>query len=122
MKILIVDDDPKAINALKAGLTSFGYEVISALGGLKALEVIDASVNWPTSLDLLITDLKMPEMNGLELIKATRKVKPGFPAVLITAYGDESIQKSLGELGLCRYLEKPFGIGILLQIINELSV
>ena len=53
--------------------------------------MIDASVNWPTPLELLITDLKMPEMNGLELIKATRKGKPGFPAVLITAYGDESI-------------------------------
>jgi|WetSurSiteA1Bulk_404760.scaffolds.fasta_scaffold05940_3 DNA-binding response OmpR family regulator len=54
MKILIVDDDPKAINALKAGLTSFCYEVISALGS----RMLDASIHWPTPLDLLITDLK----------------------------------------------------------------
>jgi DNA-binding NtrC family response regulator len=98
-----------------------GYEVISALGSLKALEVLADSSNWPMPLDLLITDLKMPEINGLELIQATRKVNPGLPAVLITAHGDESIQKSLGELELCEYLEKPFNIGILFKFINALS-
>ena len=120
MKILIVDDDAGTLNALNACLSSFDHRVIVAGEGDKALEIIEAS-GHTEPIDLVITDLKMPGMNGLDLIRAVRKEKPSLACILMTAYGNDVIRKEVGMLGSCGYIEKPFLPEKLLKSINNLK-
>ena len=120
MKILIVDDDAGTLNALNACLSSFDHRVILAGEGDKALEIIEAS-GHTEPIDLVVTDLKMPGMNGLDLIRAVRKEKPNLACILMTAYGNEVIRKEAERLGSCGYIEKPFSPEKLLKSINNLK-
>ena len=120
MKILVVDDDLGTINALNAGLTSFGFEVITAPDGFEALKIFNSLNDGIDPVDLLVTDLKMPKMNGLELVKAARKINPELRAIIITAYGDYKVRKEVMEMTRSRYIEKPFNGSILLSAIKEL--
>ncbi|MCK4790854.1 MAG: response regulator [Desulfobacteraceae bacterium] len=119
MKILIVDDDPGTRNSLKAGLTSFGYQVLAAADAPEALKIIESSINSVEPVEIMVTDLKMPGMNGLELIRSAKKMRSGLAAILMTAYGDDHIREEVTNLGRCGYIYKPFGPGTLLNMIKE---
>lgn len=121
MRILIVDDDPGTLNALKAGLSSFGHHVIVAQRGSEALEIIQDSDEEPGAVDLVITDLKMPGTNGLDLIRSVRKARPGLASVLMTAFGNDDVRKEAVALGTCGYIEKPFTPETLLRTIKSLE-
>lgn len=108
MKILVVDDDTGILNALRASLVSFGYQVIVAKGAHQALKIINGSTTNTDIVDLLVTDLRMPGMNGLELIRSARRTSPELKALLITAYGNDEVHEFVKNLGSCEYLEKPF--------------
>lgn len=119
MKILIVDDDTGILNALRIGLTGFGYEVVVAENGDQALKIIGASIEAAEPVDIMVTDLRMPDMNGLELIRLSREEKPGLAAILMTANGDDSIREEARNLGGCEYIEKPFGLNDILKVIRD---
>jgi DNA-binding response OmpR family regulator len=119
MRILIVDDDTCALNAIKIGLMSRGYDVYIASAGEDALRIIHLSQESNKPFDLLLTDLRMPGMNGLELIESAREFMPDVKAILMTAYGDEFVKDQLEELGKCEYMDKPFRPGTLLRMIEE---
>jgi len=108
MKILVVDDDGGTLNALRAYLVSAGHQVVTAKDGRQALSVLEASTRGDESVDVMVTDLRMPGMTGLELIREARRKRAGLPAILTTAYGDDSIRWQAMALSACRYLEKPF--------------
>ncbi len=108
MKILIVDDDRGTLNALKAGLTSFDYEVVEAEDGQEALKIIEFSTKIGEPVEFLVTDLKMPGMNGLELVRLAKKITPGLLTVLMTAYGDNDIRNEVMVSGLSGQIDKPF--------------
>lgn len=122
MKILIVDDDSTTVNALQAGLVSIGHEVVTAADGAEALREIDLSMGEPKPVELMVTDLIMPGMNGLELIESARKLLPALPVVLITAYGVGRTREQAGKVGRCEYIEKPFGPVTLMRVIDALRV
>lgn len=119
MKILVVDDDPGTRNSLKAGLTSFGYQVLAAADAPEALKILESSISGVEPVEIMVTDLKMPGMNGLELIRSARKMRSGLAAILMTAYGDDHIREEVTNLGRCGYIDKPFGPGTLLNMIKE---
>ena len=121
MKILIVDDDPGTRNALKAGLTSFGYQVLAAADAPEALKIIESSINSVEPVEIMVTDLKMPGMNGLELIRSAKKMRPGLAAILMTAYGDDHIREEVTNLGRCKYIDKPFGPERLQKMIKKVQ-
>ena len=121
MKILIVDDDQGTLNALSLGLWSTGYEVVTAKDGREALDILASSHDGEERVQLLITDMQMPEMNGLELIKSARKLTLNIPAILITAYGNPRLESEIMQLGRCGYMEKPFAPETLLDGINEIT-
>ncbi len=121
MKILVVDDDSGTLNALKACLVSAGHQAILAADAYKALDRIESAIRGNDSIDLMVTDLKMPGMNGLELIKTVRWKGSCFPVILMTAYGNEIVQQELTELGSCGYLDKPFSPESLLTTIEDLT-
>lgn len=122
MKILIVDYDPVTLNVLSASLTSLGYQVITAKNGREALDILTSSVNRDEQVKLLLTDLEIPYMSGLELIRSVRKIIPGLPAILMTAFGDHRVRDEVRRLDCCVYMEKPFKPEALLEKINEIRL
>ena len=121
MKILVVDDDPGTLNAVKVGLLSKGHEVLVAGSGEEALKIIEARQAKSEPLDLLLTDLRMPKMNGLTLIRSARKITPDIKAIIMTAYGDDNVQKKARALGQCGYMDKPFRPEALIRMIKTIG-
>ncbi|MFB0532955.1 MAG: response regulator, partial [Desulfatiglandales bacterium] len=105
MKILIVDYDPVTLNVLSASLTSLGHQVITAKNGREALDILTSSVNRDEQVKLLLTDLEIPYMSGLELIRSVRKMIPGLPAILMTAFSDRRVRDEVRRLDCCVYME-----------------
>ena len=117
MDILVVDDDTGTLNAVKVGLLSKGHNALIAGSGEEALKIIKARKAKEEPLDLLLTDLKMPKMDGLKLIRAARKIIPEIKAILMTAYGDDNVKKKTRALGQCSYMDKPFRPEALIKMI-----
>jgi CheY-like chemotaxis protein len=121
MRILIVDDSPGTRSAFRIGLTSMGYQIATAANGKEALRMLSENVDSDERPDLLLTDLRMPQMNGMELIHTVRKLLPNLPAVLMSAYGDEGIKQKAARLQRCRYLDKPFTAEDLVEVIQAME-
>lgn len=111
-RILVVDDEPQLTRVLRTGLGSRGYDVRTAADGLAGLEVF---VDWHP--DLVITDLAMPNMEGLELCRRLREVSQ-VPIIILSAKGEEKTKVQALDLGADDYVTKPFGIDELLARIR----
>jgi two-component system chemotaxis response regulator CheB len=103
--ILLVDDNQSVLDAVQANLQSLYQEgtFITASSSKQALEIIK---NNP--IDLLITDIYMPEMNGFELIVSVRKIVPGIKIIVMTAHSSPDITREVNNMGSVGYIEKPF--------------
>lgn len=112
-KILIVEDEPNMIAGLRDNFEFEGYQVISAPDGVTGLE--RALSETP---DLVILDVMMPRMSGLDVCKQLKAKKPGIPIIMLTARGQE-VDKVVGlELGADDYVTKPFSIRELLARVK----
>ena len=80
--ILVVDDEKNYLTILSAVLEDEGFEVLTAPGGFEALEVHKSS-----DLDLILTDMKMPKMDGIELLENIKESDPDLPVIMMTAHG-----------------------------------
>ena len=100
--ILVVDDDETQRKMLRKILVREGYDVEIAAGGREALEIFREK-----GADVVITDIKMPGMDGLQLFQEMKRLDKDVPVILITAYGDvQSAVQAMAE-GAAYYLEKP---------------
>lgn len=114
IKILVVDDDPIVIRSSKRILGAGGYEVDSANGGREAILKMEQN-----KYDLVLTDIKMPEMDGITFMKWIRKSRPDTGVVVITGYpSQETIKEALG-LGIIDYVPKPFTPAVLLDVTHR---
>jgi DNA-binding NtrC family response regulator len=102
-KILIVDDQEMMRDSLAATLAREGHEVVAANDGPLALTRLSAN-----KFDLMISDLKMPKMTGIELLQEAKKVRPEMPVVLMTAYAAVNTAVEAMKLGAYDYIQKPF--------------
>jgi len=111
-RILIVDDEPQITRVLRRSLTTHGYDVRSAADGESALETL---TDWPP--DLVVTDLSMPNMNGLELCKRLRTISK-IPIIVLSVRGEEQTKVEALDAGADDYVTKPFGMDELLARIR----
>jgi len=111
-RILVVDDEPQLTRVLRTGLKSHGYDVRTAADGLSGLETFN---DWRPHL--VITDLAMPNMNGLELCRKVRAVSP-VPIIVLSAKGEEKTKVEALDIGADDFVTKPFGIDELLARIR----
>ena len=105
VRILIVEDEPAMVAALRDNFEYDGFEVVTAADGVAGLEQVHAA-----NPDLVVLDVMMPRMSGLEVCRAIRANRPSLPVIMLTARGQE-IDKVVGlELGADDYVTKPFSI------------
>ena len=112
--ILVVDDEPEMRLALFHALSSSGYTVTTASCGFEALKKLEKQ-----TYDMVITDVKMPDINGIEILKEIKKRTPQTKVVMITAYGTvESAVEAMKE-GAFDFLLKPFSLQVLEKIVKK---
>jgi DNA-binding response OmpR family regulator len=113
LKILIVEDEPGMVAGLRDNFEFEGYQVLSAMDGVSGLE--RALADTP---DLVILDVMMPRMSGLDVCKQLKSKRPAIPIIMLTARGQE-VDKVVGlELGADDYVTKPFSIRELLARVK----
>ncbi len=105
--VLIVDDEKTFLLSLKDGLKIHEdkFRVLTAESGKEAVSLLRA-----LPVDLLVTDLKMPEMDGFELLAWTTRERPDLPVIVMTAFGTSDIEAQLAEIETLQYLEKPLAL------------
>jgi len=111
--ILIVEDDPHVLLSCEEILKPCGYEVIKADSGEAAERILRTS-----SSDVVITDLKMPKMNGLDVLRIAKQADPEIIAILITAYPTVDTAVEAIKIGACEYLIKPFSVEQLRAVVK----
>ena len=112
MRVLIVDDERQITRVLRTSLQSSGYEVLVAQNGLEAFDTFTA-----TNPDLIVTDLAMPEMDGLELTRAVRRVA-ATPIIVLSVRGQEAMKVAALDAGADDYVTKPFSMPELLARVR----
>lgn len=106
--MLVVDDDVNTLRSVDFVLQSADYDVTTATNGADALAVIRDATTSGVPIDLVVTDIQMPAMNGLSLIDEIRLQGACIPILPITAYGDDRLYDALRKRGCTAVLEKPF--------------
>jgi|GEM_PF-463329 len=114
-RILVVDDDERNLRLMKMRLMSEGFEVKEASSGQAALDLLE-----PFSPHLVLLDIKMPLMSGLDVLKELRTRSYDIPVVMMTAYGSESVAVEAFELGADDYLIKPFDSAMAARRLRQL--
>ncbi|HHW44598.1 response regulator [Desulfofundulus thermobenzoicus] len=113
-RILIIDDEEHLCWALERALQQEGYHVHTATSGVKGLELIREK-----QPNLVILDLKMPEMDGLEVLKKAREIQPRMPVIMLTAHGTIETAIEAMKMGAADYLTKPFDLDELKLVIKQ---
>ncbi len=118
-KILVIDDDKQVLKSLDNLLKNDGYDVTVIEDGSKAIEIAERDI-----FDLVIADIRMPNMNGIETIKRikTNQEKPGCPKsefMVITGFADDDAPKESALLGIANFLIKPFDANVFLKTVRD---
>jgi len=117
--VLLVDDNPGILDAVRDCLQSRlpGVSMHASVTGIGALDIVRS---WP--IDMLITEVDLPDMNGYELIDQVRRQRPGMPVMVTTDDCSRKVVELLTSLGVNRWIEKPFdGKTIAATVRNELD-
>lgn len=116
IKVLIAEDERVMRFMITDFLESFGYQVIQSDNG------IDAYVLWKKEKpDILVTDINMPKMNGIDLLKKIKEKEPNFPVVLITGVTMEKVKCIVNENNADGFLTKPFKMKELINLLQKLT-
>ncbi len=115
-KVLIVDDEVRFLQSIEAGLASYNdrFHVRTAINGRSALEILKQE-----KIDLLVTDLRMPEMDGFTLLAHVSVTYPFMPAIVMTAFATPEIEEKINITGTAKLLEKPVEFERLAEAILE---
>ena len=114
--ILLVEDE-EGLRVLNArGLQSRGYTVLQASNGIEALEALERQGG---QVDLVVSDVVMPEMDGPALMKELRKRNPDIKIIFVSGYAEDAFEKSLPDRKQFNFLPKPFTLKQLVSVVKE---
>jgi two-component system KDP operon response regulator KdpE len=113
LRILVVDDEPAIVRFLRTGLSSHGFSVLTATSGRAALELLERE-----EADLVILDLGLPDMDGIDIIIRLRATESMIPIIVLSSRGEERSKVEALELGADDYLVKPFGMDELIARVR----
>ncbi len=116
LSILLIDDEESILTSLKSFLLRRGYNIYTANNGAKGLEIIKEN-----TIDLVLTDYRMPEKNGLEVLEETKKINPNIDVVVITAFGNIDEAVGIMKKGAYDYLTKPIDLDELESLIKRIN-
>ena len=114
IKVLLVDDEEGYVNVLAKRMIKRQVEVSIALSGSEAIQALRKK-----DFDVAVVDLKMEDMDGIEVLKIFKKMDPGLPVVMLTGHGSEQAARDGVALGAFDYLTKPCDLGDLLATITK---
>jgi response regulator RpfG family c-di-GMP phosphodiesterase len=103
-KVLFVDDEENILNSIKRGVLYEDYTVIFAESGEKALEIMKDN-----EISVIVSDMKMPNMNGLDLLKQVKEISPDTIRIVLSGYNDiAQVLATINNLGVFKYISKPW--------------
>ena len=114
--VLVIDDEEGIRNLLDTLLSRKGYEVVLASNGQRGLELFRRK-----RPDVIVLDLKMPEMNGLEVLRQVRQLNPTQPVIVLTGAGTAEAEQQVRALGVTEYVEKEFSLYRLGDALKRLN-
>jgi len=114
VRIMVIDDDEEMRSLLKDFFDEEGFETESASNGADALRKLTKD-----HFDLIITDIRMPNLTGLDILARIKRLKPQTPVIVITAFGSDQVYRKSLERGATAFLEKPVHFDQLRMLIHE---
>ena len=114
-KILIIDDQPGIRLLLNEVFKKEGYTPLLAANGMEALKIFEEEL-----IDCVLLDMKIPGMNGLEILEHLKEKNKRIPVIMMTAYGEQELIDEAMKLGASNYFTKPFNIFEVLEEVNEI--
>jgi CheY-like chemotaxis protein len=115
-KILVVDDSVTIVSLMKKYLSSQGFNVTTTNSAAQCIDLLTLD-----SYDLVITDINMPDINGIELVLWIRENRPEVQIIMMTAFGSDEIKEFASQKGALRYFDKPLNLKHIREVIEELS-
>ena len=115
--LLLVDDDAFICGIVQKVLTRHGYHILAAQSGEEAIRLSQAH---PGPIDVVISDLMMPELNGQETVRRLRADRPGLPVIFISGYTEDEVPPPDPTQPPSLYLAKPFAMAELVQAVQSL--
>ncbi len=119
-RVLVIDDEPEIRRNLIFGLTQHGYEVVACPDGISAVHELERAGQEGDGYDYLVTDIFMPDIDGLKILKVIKTHFPDLPAVVITGFGDETLETTALSEPNTAYLDKPFEVHELAEALASL--
>jgi two-component system chemotaxis response regulator CheY len=117
-KILVVDDESDVRDVIRLQLEQRGLNVLEAADGQEAINILQSGDNL-VNVGLILCDIRMPKVNGVEAIEFLKKEAPGIPVVVITGYPDTELATGLLKKGVKDYLVKPVEKSKLMAVVEE---
>ena len=115
LNILVVDDDNVMHNLLSTFIRELGHQSHSVYNGTDAFQAVQDQ-----PFDLVLTDVRMPGMDGLELLQKIREHDPNLPVVVITGHGDPEMEDQAKALGAHNFFIKPIGLRQFMQLVQDI--
>jgi len=113
-KILLCDDEEGIRESLKLILSDH-YNLVITTGGAEAIETLKHDKN----IGLMMLDIKMPQVNGLDVLKQVKDVRPDLPVIMVTGYKSVETASEASRLGACGYIVKPFESAEILKTVEK---
>lgn len=114
--VLVVEDEPDLVATYERLLGRLGYQVSAAVTKREALDTIGVQ-----PFDLVVTDLRLPDGDGLDIVRAARAVQKPAPVVVVTGFPSATSRQQALDAGASAYLAKPFSIGQFVAIVDRLA-
>ncbi|MBN1270135.1 MAG: response regulator [Kiritimatiellae bacterium] len=121
-RVLIVENDAEIRRRLCAGLARAGYTAVACPDGIAAIHELNKARESGAAFDGLVTSVFLPDIGGLRLLQVVRRMHPGLPVVVITAFGDRAIEQAVLAQNNAAYIEKPLKVEDLAKKLQGLAV